>query len=403
MTIPDSALDRARAAARAIAPRSDEIEAARRLPADIAQDLAAKGLLNTLTPAAAGGLELPPAEALDIMEVIAEADAAAGWCAMIAATCGLGAAYLPAEEARAIFAEPGVVVGGVFAPAGRAVPEGGAYRVSGRWQWASGSANCHWLMGGCAVVRDGAVERLPNGAPAARIMVFPASQAALHDTWYAAGLSGTGSGEMEVAGIAVPHGRSFSFMTERPVAQGLLYVFPVFGLLALGIAAVALGNARGAMTALQNLATEKRRQGSTRTIAETANGQTRFAAAEAALRGARAYLQDAVWVDRPARLFGQLVAETIRSRSGRVVVDGDDPGVNATDRLHGSLRSFGYDARSREAVVVFDAVRNGDGSAVVSRRFEARVAVAEPEAGFVGPALNRAANQVAGEVAEWIG
>ncbi|MEC8771632.1 MAG: ABC-type transport auxiliary lipoprotein family protein, partial [Pseudomonadota bacterium] len=39
-----------------------------------------------------------------------------------------------------------------------------------------------------------------------------------------------------------------------------------------------------------------------------------------------AYLQDAVWVDRPARLFGQLVAETIRSRSGRVVVDGDDPG-----------------------------------------------------------------------------
>ena len=116
-----------------------------------------------------------------------------------------------------------------------------------------------------------------------------------------------------------------------------------------------------------------------------------------------AYLQDAVWVDRPARLFGQLVAETIRSRSGRVVVDGDDPGVNATDRLHGSLRSFGYDARSREAVVVFDAVRNGDGSAVVSRRFEARVAVVEPEAGFVGPALNRAANQVAGEVAEWIG
>ncbi len=116
-----------------------------------------------------------------------------------------------------------------------------------------------------------------------------------------------------------------------------------------------------------------------------------------------AYLQDAVWVDRPARLFGQLVAETIRSRSGRVVVDGDDPGVNATDRLHGSLRSFGYDAHSREAVVVFDAVRNGDGSAVVSRRFEARVAVAEPKAGFVGPALNRAANQVAGEVAEWIG
>ena len=62
-----------------------------------------------------------------------------------------------------------------------------------------------------------------------------------------------------------------------------------------------------------------------------------------------------------------------------------------------------WQARTGSVVVVFDAVRNGDGSAVVSRRFEARVAVAEPEAGFVGPALNRAANQVAGEVAEWIG
>ena len=116
-----------------------------------------------------------------------------------------------------------------------------------------------------------------------------------------------------------------------------------------------------------------------------------------------AYLQDAVWVDRPARLFGQLVAETIRSRTNRVVVDGDDPGVNATDRLHGSLRSFGYDARTREAVVIFDAVRNGSGSAVAPRRFEARVPVAVPETAFVGPALNQAANDVAGQVADWVG
>jgi cholesterol transport system auxiliary component len=115
-----------------------------------------------------------------------------------------------------------------------------------------------------------------------------------------------------------------------------------------------------------------------------------------------AYLQDAFWVDRPARLFGQLVAETIRSQNGRVVVDGDDPGLNAADRLHGSLRAFGYDARTREVVVVFDAVRNGAGASAISRRFEARVPVAAPETEFVGPALNQAANQVAGEIADWL-
>ncbi len=116
-----------------------------------------------------------------------------------------------------------------------------------------------------------------------------------------------------------------------------------------------------------------------------------------------AYLKDAVWVEKPARLFTRLVAETIRARSGRVVIDGDDPGVFAEDRLQGTLRQFGYDARTSEAVVVFDAVRNGAGSSISTRRFEARVpgVVAEPAA--VGVALNQAANEVAGQVAEWVG
>ena len=116
-----------------------------------------------------------------------------------------------------------------------------------------------------------------------------------------------------------------------------------------------------------------------------------------------AYLKDAMWVDRPARLFRGLLAETLRARTGRVVIDGDDPGIASVDRLQGTLRRFGYDARTRDAVVVFDAVRNGPGSSVDTRRFEARVPVAAPETAFVGPALNEAANRVAGEVADWMG
>ena len=115
-----------------------------------------------------------------------------------------------------------------------------------------------------------------------------------------------------------------------------------------------------------------------------------------------AYLQDAVWVEKPARLFRRLIAETIRTGSNRVVIDGDDPGVQAENRLQGTVREFGYDARSSSVVVVFDAVRNGAASEVTTRRFEARVPGIAPEVGPVGVALNQAANDVAGQVAQWL-
>ena len=116
-----------------------------------------------------------------------------------------------------------------------------------------------------------------------------------------------------------------------------------------------------------------------------------------------AYLEDATWVERPSRLFRRLVAETLRARTSRVVIDGDDPGVAATTRLTGVVREFGYDARTSSVVVRFDATRlNPDGAGVTTRRFEAVVPNVTPLNGPVGEALNQAANQVAGEVAAWL-
>lgn len=115
------------------------------------------------------------------------------------------------------------------------------------------------------------------------------------------------------------------------------------------------------------------------------------------------YVKDAVWNEKPARLLSRLIAETIRSRSDRLVIDGDDPGAQAETRLSGFLREFGYDARTGEVVLVLDAAKAGTGSSVVTKRFEARVPGVVAEAAPVGAALNQAANQVAGEVAAWVG
>ena len=116
-----------------------------------------------------------------------------------------------------------------------------------------------------------------------------------------------------------------------------------------------------------------------------------------------AYLKDAVWVEKPARLFRRLVAETIRTGTGRVVIDGDVPSVATSDRLHGTLREFGYDARSSSAIVVFDAIRKDADGQIKSQRFESRVSGVSAEVEDVSSALNQAANDVAGQVANWIG
>jgi len=116
-----------------------------------------------------------------------------------------------------------------------------------------------------------------------------------------------------------------------------------------------------------------------------------------------AYLKDAVWVDKPARLFRRLLAETIRARSGRVVIDSDDPALVAHNRLRGTLRTFGYDAQSGSVIVRFDAVRDLNDHEIETRRFESVIPGVPAKAGFVGKALNDAANDVAGQVAEWVG
>ncbi|MEP6868666.1 MAG: ABC transporter [Novosphingobium sp.] len=116
-----------------------------------------------------------------------------------------------------------------------------------------------------------------------------------------------------------------------------------------------------------------------------------------------AYLKDAQWVERPAHLFGSLLAETIRSRGKRLVLSGDEGFGNVRLRLGGRLVDMGYDARSQSAVVRFDAVRVGPGGATVSKRFEAVVPGVSAKPEIVGPALNRAANDVAAQVADWVG
>ena len=115
-----------------------------------------------------------------------------------------------------------------------------------------------------------------------------------------------------------------------------------------------------------------------------------------------AYLKDAAWVERPARLLRRLLAETIRAKGNRLVLEGNDDEAGAKTVLSGRLIDFGYDARSQSVAVRYDALREDGKGAVRMQRFEAVEQGVPPETASVAPALNRAANRVAAQVADWV-
>ena len=116
-----------------------------------------------------------------------------------------------------------------------------------------------------------------------------------------------------------------------------------------------------------------------------------------------AYITDLQWVETPDKLFQDLLQETTLRTTNRVVLDPRQASLDPGLTLTGVLSRFGYDTQARAVVVRYDgALSTAGGTRVETRRFEASVP-ADGTAATVGPALNAAANQVAADVAKWIG
>ena len=116
-----------------------------------------------------------------------------------------------------------------------------------------------------------------------------------------------------------------------------------------------------------------------------------------------AFIKDLQWVDAPGKLFQDLLQETTLRTTSRVVLDPNQASLDPGLKLTGTLTRFGYDTAEGMVIVRYDgALASPGGTRVETRRFEAKVP-ADGTARTVGPALNQAANQVAGEVAQWIG
>jgi alkylation response protein AidB-like acyl-CoA dehydrogenase len=282
---------------------STQIDDDRRLPEELVAVLGESGLLRAGAPTEVGALELPPGVALRCAEAVARGNASAGWCVSIAITSSLLVAYLPASSRDALFGDGRGVAAGVWAPRGTARTVDGGVVVSGRWSFCSGITHADMMFAGC-LVDD---QRIPS------VVALPKEDLEVLDTWHTLGLRGTGSHDSVADEVFVPSDRVFSLF-DGPVVDRPLYRFPVFGFFALSIGAAALGNARGAIDDLTELACAKKGLGSTRTLAERPATQAAVATAESALEAARALYYQGIETAWQASHGGEGVSVDARNR-----------------------------------------------------------------------------------------
>lgn len=288
---PSDALSVARALGSRIAAAADAIERTRRIPETLLSELFASGLWRLLLPASFGGGEVAPGLYFQAVAEVARHDASVAWNMFVANSAALIAPHLEAATARAIFADPRTLI--AWGPPNecelRAVA--GGYRVTGRWDFASGCRQANW-MGAHAHVRepDGSLRLNRWGQKTVRTVLFPACQATLLDTWHTIGLKGTASDSYAVADVFVAE--AYSATREDPAGRkmpGALFAFPMQGLYAVGVAGVAMGVAREMLCGLVSLAQAKTPRGQPQ-LSEQAQVQSDVARAEARLGAAEAFM-----------------------------------------------------------------------------------------------------------------
>ena len=165
---------RARELGPTLAAAANEIEQKRELPAALVSLLGENGFFRLLQPNSLGGAELDPMTYIRVIEEIARHDASTGWCVEQAKGCSMVSAYLDREVAEEIFGpSEGILAWGPVGPAELEKVSGG-FRLSGAWNFASGSHHATWLGAHVAVHDpDGEPMRTVEGDEVLRTLLFP--------------------------------------------------------------------------------------------------------------------------------------------------------------------------------------------------------------------------------------
>jgi alkylation response protein AidB-like acyl-CoA dehydrogenase len=270
-------------------------EQQRTLSAPLVEALWDSGLMQFMNPSAAGGHEPGFAELIETWIEMARQDGSLGWIGIAnIPSASFAAAYLSDEGFEQIFGVNNnrVTMGGQFFPNGTGEKVAGGYRVTGAWQFGSGTGHSEYVCAGFLPMDSGEMVMANATMPLMTVAIVPREQVTFTDGWHVQGLKGTGSYDYNLQDVFVPDSHTYPLLTREPLRGGPLYRFGVMPLTGCGHAAWALGVARSAIDDVRDLAISKTRMGETSSIAHRLTFQRNLAHHEAMWRAAHRLVVD---------------------------------------------------------------------------------------------------------------
>jgi indole-3-acetate monooxygenase len=300
-----------------VAEQSADSERIRTLNPATVEALWASGLMQWANPTEAGGCEPSFAEMIDTWIELAWQDGSLGWIGIAnlpsAAAC---AAYLPDEGFDEVFTSHGnqVTAGGQFFPNGLGETVEGGYRVTGAWNFGSGTGHAQYVAAGFMPTVNGELVVDDSGIPPLLVAVIPHEEIAFTDGWHVQGLKGTGSYDYNVADLFVPAHRTFELFCRTPRRGGSpAFRMGLMPITAAGHASWALGVAKSMLDDVTELALTKVRMGDEASIAHKASFQRNLSHHLAMWKAARLLVMSAFTDAEQAVKNGQDLTPELRA------------------------------------------------------------------------------------------
>ena len=246
-----SVTERMRSILDLVAGNVEQTEELRRVPDANIEALRSIGYLRGMVPQAYGGAEECPVDLYRAARLLASVCPSTAWATqLLMGHAHVVAAFSKQAQDEVWGASPDVYVASSVAPQGKFTLAEGGFRLSGRYQFSSGSDHAHWIILG------GKRPNAETGEPEHCLALVPRGEFQIIDTWFTAGLKGTGSKDIEVEDVFVPEHRVETmgalFMGQARGAglhPGLLYRIPFSAIFGASFSVVALGAADGMLAA----------------------------------------------------------------------------------------------------------------------------------------------------------